>query len=81
MDKSLLHWPLPESRPSPDNRPSPENRSSPDNRAVTIEAAADKPHEERVPAPPQVQPIQPELLQMLPILPMRPSFEDRWRLR
>jgi hypothetical protein len=31
-------------------------------------------------AMPQVQPIPPEVLKMLPIMPPQPTFEDRWRL-
>ena len=29
----------------------------------------------------QVQAVPPEMLQMLPIMPPEPTFEDRWRLR
>jgi len=30
---------------------------------------------------PEVQPIPPEVIKMLPIMPPQPTFEDRWRLR
>jgi hypothetical protein len=29
----------------------------------------------------EAQPIRPEILNMLPIMPPQPTFEDRWRLR
>ena len=52
-----------------------------DNSPDRLGASPDKPNEEKRPAPPQVQAIAPEILQMLPIMPPHPSFEDRWRLR
>jgi hypothetical protein len=46
----------------------------------TLEVTPDKPKGEKVQAIPQIQSIPSEVLQMLPILPPQPSFEDRWRL-
>jgi hypothetical protein len=36
---------------------------------------------EKTQAVSQVQAVPPEMLQMLPIMPPQPTFEDRWRLR
>jgi hypothetical protein len=43
-------------------------------------AALDKPRAAGISAMPEVGPIPPEVLKMLPIMPPQPSFEDRWRL-
>ena len=45
------------------------------------ELAPHEPKAESAQAAPEVQPIRSELVDMLPSLPARPSFEDRWRLR
>jgi hypothetical protein len=55
--------------------------SSSDSGAASIEATVDKPRTEATAALPEKQPIQSDLLRMLPNLPLHPSFEDRWRLR
>jgi hypothetical protein len=44
------------------------------------ERPLDKPEMAKAQAMPQVQPIPPEVLKMLPIMPPQPTFEDRWRL-
>lgn len=36
---------------------------------------------EKTQAVSQMQAVPPEMLQMLPIMPPQPTFEDRWRLR
>jgi hypothetical protein len=41
----------------------------------------DKPKVGKTQTMSQVQPIPPEILQMFPIMPPQPTFEDRWRLR
>jgi hypothetical protein len=41
----------------------------------------DRTQEERAQVIPEVAPVPPELLKMLPIMPLQPSFEDRWRLQ
>jgi hypothetical protein len=46
--------------------------------ANKLEVTLHEPKEEKALAVPEVQPIPSELL---PSLPSRPSFEDRWRLR
>jgi hypothetical protein len=45
-----------------------------------LEDTPDKPKEEKILAQPEMRPIPPEVLNMLPILPRQPSFEDRWRM-
>ena len=45
-----------------------------------LEVTLNKPKEERLQAIPEVRPVPPEILKMLPIMPPQPSFEDRWRL-
>ncbi|HEY6257132.1 MAG TPA: hypothetical protein VIY51_15210 [Xanthobacteraceae bacterium] len=45
-----------------------------------LEVTLDKPKEDKPQAMPEMQPIPPEVLKMLPIMPPQPSFEDRWRL-
>jgi hypothetical protein len=40
-----------------------------------------KPRSERTQAMSEAQPLSPEILKMLPILPPHPTFEDRWNLR
>jgi len=44
------------------------------------EDTPDKPKVEKTQAIPEVQPIPPEILKMLPIMPPQATFEDRWRL-
>jgi hypothetical protein len=51
-----------------------------DDSADTPEVTLDKRKEERILASPEVRPIPPEVLMMLPVMPLQPSFEDRWRL-
>ena len=46
-----------------------------------LEVTLNKPKEEKLQAIPEVLPVPPEILKMLPIMPPQPSFEDRWRLR
>jgi hypothetical protein len=41
----------------------------------------DKPKSEKTQAMSEAQPLSPEILKMLPILPPHPTFEDRWNLR
>jgi hypothetical protein len=41
----------------------------------------EKPKVEKTQAMSEAQPIPPEILKMLPTMPPRPTFEDRWRLR
>ena len=43
--------------------------------------APDKPKVEKSQAMSEAQPVPPELLKMLPIMPPQPTFEDRWKLR
>ena len=52
-------------------------KDSPDKLGDTL----DKPKVEKTQAMSEARPIPPELLNMLPIMPPRPTFEDRWRLR
>jgi hypothetical protein len=46
----------------------------------TLEDTRDKPKEEKLLAQPEMRTIPPEVLNMLPILPRQPLFEDRWRM-
>jgi hypothetical protein len=52
-----------------------------DDSADAPEVTLDKRKERRILASPEVRPIPPEVLMMLPVMPLQPSFEDRWRLR
>jgi hypothetical protein len=52
-------------------------KDSPD----TPEDTPNKPKVGKTQAISEVQPIPPELFQMFSIMPPRPTFEDRWRLR
>jgi hypothetical protein len=45
-----------------------------------LTATLDNPKGGSVLRSPEAQSIAPEILQTLPIMPLRPSFEDRWRL-
>ena len=45
------------------------------------EDTPDRANVEKTQAMSVVQPIPPEILKMLPIMPAQPTFEDRWRLR
>jgi hypothetical protein len=55
----------------------PADTDSPDRLAATL----DKPKDQDALTAPEVQSMAPEILQMLPVMPPQPSFEDRWRLR
>jgi hypothetical protein len=46
----------------------------------TPENMPDKPKVERTQAIPEMQPIPPGILNMLPIMPPQATFDDRWRL-
>jgi hypothetical protein len=52
-------------------------KGSPD----TPEDTPDKPKVGKTQAVSEVQPISPDILKMLPIMPPNPTFEDRWKLR
>ena len=69
MDKSLLHWPAESGREA--------DQGSYDK----PEAALDESKVKQTRLAPEQAPIPTELLQMLPIMPPEPTFEDRWRLR
>ncbi len=46
-----------------------------------IETALEKPNRSQTQPTAEMRPVPLEVLQMLPILPPQPTFEDRWRLR
>jgi hypothetical protein len=69
MDKSLLHW------------PAQSNREADQGSHVKLEAELDESKVKQAKLAPEPAPVPTELLQMLPIMPPEPTFEDRWRLR
>jgi hypothetical protein len=87
MDKSLLHWPSPNDGQNKreitvgTTQQSGKTQGLGKIQELGKTQELDRTQEERAQVIPEVAPVPPELLKMLPIMPLQPSFGDRWRLQ